>query len=572
MKICIIHGYKLDGTGSNIYVRNIANELVSRGHDLSIMCQERNADAIDFVNELFFLDKNNDSLILKAKKETGFKGHCRVFIPDLNGKLLVYVYDRYDDFSEVLTFQEAEKEKILDYTDRNIKALMTIIKAFPPDIIHANHAIMQPYIARRAFLDKKIPYIVTVHGSALNFSVRKSEFLHSFALEGLGSSKLVTCVSEYNARELTKYFISKGDKLEKKIKVLPVGIDINKFNIYSFKDESDKKNNILTLTGLLSEKIKLKDKGLDTCSKKALNAYLDSLSGIVPDENLINEYFNAHYNSYDAYCPDKDIKDIIAGIDFIKKDIILFTGKYLWTKGCQTLITALPYIFKRSADTEAIFIGFGQSRAIFESLLYCLSKGYKDLYLFLIQRHFKIDPGSGADTPEITKKFLEKLEKKGALDDFFKKAKELDFYDRVHFTGIMSHDELRHMMPLADVFVAPSIFTEAFGSVASEALACGVLPVITYDYGFKEVHDNIYKKLDEESLNKLPSLRLNEDFIDNLVKNIIAILDFHKRKDSDFRSKCHNIAGSSYSWAGITSEFENLYRYYLSNNFGQSFI
>ncbi|MCJ7471961.1 MAG: glycosyltransferase family 4 protein [Actinobacteria bacterium] len=567
MKICIIHGYKLDGTGSNIYVRNIANELVSRGHDLSIMCQDRNADVIDFVDELFFLDRNNESLLLKAKKKTGFKGSCRVFIPDLNGKLLVYVYDRYDDFPEVLTFQEAEKEKILDYTDRNIKALMTIIKAFPPDIIHTNHAIMQPYIARRALLDKKIPCIATVHGSALNFSVRKSEFLHSFASEGLGNSKIVICVSEYNARELVQYFISKGDKLEKKIKVLPVGIDINKFNIYGFKDDSDKKNNILKLMGLLREKIKLKDKGLDTGSKKALNAYLDSISGIVPDESLITEYFNAHYSSYDAYSPDKDIKDVLSSIDFIKKDIILFTGKYLWTKGCQTLITALPYIFKRSADTEVIFIGFGQSRAVFESLVYCLSKGYKDLFLFLAQRHFKIDPGSKADTPEITKKFLERLEKQDILNDFFLMAKELDFYNKVHFTGIMSHDELRYMMPLADVFVAPSIFTEAFGTVAAEALACGVLPVITYDYGFKEVRDNIYKKLDEESLHKLPLLRLNEDFIDNLAKNIISILDFPKRKDSDFRSKCHNIASSFYSWTGIAAEYENLYRYYLSNNF-----
>ena len=173
----------------------------------------------------------------------------------------------------------------------------------------------------------------------------------------------------------------------------------------------------------------------------------------------------------------------------------------------------------------------------------------------------------GRAVEALPEQFLERLEKQGILDDFFIKAKELDFYNKVHFTGIMSHDELRYMMPLADVFVAPSIFTEAFGTVAAEALACGVLPVLTYDYGFKEVRDNIYKKLDEESLHKLPLLRLNEDFIDNLAKNIISILDFHKRKDSDFRSKCHNIASSSYSWTGITSEYENLYRYYLSNNF-----
>ena len=40
MNICIVHGYRLNGTGSNIYVKNIARFLVRKGHNISIVCQE----------------------------------------------------------------------------------------------------------------------------------------------------------------------------------------------------------------------------------------------------------------------------------------------------------------------------------------------------------------------------------------------------------------------------------------------------------------------------------------------------------------------------------------------------
>ena len=44
------------------------------------------------------------------------------------------------------------------------------------------------------------------------------------------------------------------------------------------------------------------------------------------------------------------------------------------------------------------------------------------------------------------------------------------------FTGALEHRHLRHLLPLCDVAVVPSIFPEAFGMVAAEAAAAGVLP------------------------------------------------------------------------------------------------
>jgi len=55
------------------------------------------------------------------------------------------------------------------------------------------------------------------------------------------------------------------------------------------------------------------------------------------------------------------------------------------------------------------------------------------------------------------------------------------------FTGQLEHRHLRHLLPLCDVAVVPSIFPEAFGMVAAEAAAAGVLPVVSAHSGLAEV-------------------------------------------------------------------------------------
>ena len=55
------------------------------------------------------------------------------------------------------------------------------------------------------------------------------------------------------------------------------------------------------------------------------------------------------------------------------------------------------------------------------------------------------------------------------------------------FTGALEHRHLRHLLPLCDVAVVPSIFPEAFGMVAAEAASAGVLPVVSGHSGLAEV-------------------------------------------------------------------------------------
>jgi len=67
------------------------------------------------------------------------------------------------------------------------------------------------------------------------------------------------------------------------------------------------------------------------------------------------------------------------------------------------------------------------------------------------------------------------------------------------FTGPLEHRHLRHLLPLCDVAVVPSIFPEAFGMVAAEAAAAGVLPVVSAHSGLAEVAAGIGEEFSPEA-------------------------------------------------------------------------
>src|SRR5947208_7898040 len=67
------------------------------------------------------------------------------------------------------------------------------------------------------------------------------------------------------------------------------------------------------------------------------------------------------------------------------------------------------------------------------------------------------------------------------------------------FTGPLEHRHLRHLLPLCDVAVVPSIFPEAFGMVAAEAAAGGVLPVVSAHSGLAEVAAGIGQEVGPEA-------------------------------------------------------------------------
>jgi hypothetical protein len=95
MHLVLLHGYLLQGTGSNIYVANIAKAWRQQGHSVTVVCQDREAGSLPFVNEFVGPDQSLPEIPPAA-------GTIRVVTPDINDLLPVYVrvygqnYSRYD--------------------------------------------------------------------------------------------------------------------------------------------------------------------------------------------------------------------------------------------------------------------------------------------------------------------------------------------------------------------------------------------------------------------------------------------------------------------------------------------
>jgi len=127
--------------------------------------------------------------------------------------------------------------------------------------------------------------------------------------------------------------------------------------------------------------------------------------------------------------PDPDAAARLAGVD----RFVLYFGKLLFTKGVATLLEAWGRVAGQHPGHHLVVVGFGGDR--------------------------------------------------GAL--------EAEAGERVVFTGAMDHEQLSRLIPLADCTVVPSVLSEAFGMVAAEAAACGVIPVVAGHSGLAEVAEGL---------------------------------------------------------------------------------
>ena len=53
MRIHLWHGYLLGGTGSNVYTRALAREWSLAGHEVTVVCQERDPEQYDLAGARF---------------------------------------------------------------------------------------------------------------------------------------------------------------------------------------------------------------------------------------------------------------------------------------------------------------------------------------------------------------------------------------------------------------------------------------------------------------------------------------------------------------------------------------
>jgi glycosyltransferase involved in cell wall biosynthesis len=197
VRILILHGYLLRGTGSNIYNASLARALAGLGHEVHLLCQERHWDAPDGVT---------------------------VHNPDIGRVLPVYVADRYEGF-EAKPYPELTDAELDHYVDANVAA----VRAAPAcDVALANHLVMNPAILARGLPDGA-RFAVKVHGSALEYTVRphRDRFV-PYALEGVRAASSVLVGSRHTAESLWEV-LADEPTLPERTRLGPPGVDVHAF-------------------------------------------------------------------------------------------------------------------------------------------------------------------------------------------------------------------------------------------------------------------------------------------------------------------------------------------------------
>jgi glycosyltransferase involved in cell wall biosynthesis len=173
--------------------------------------------------------------------------------------------------------------------------------------------------------------------------------------------------------------------------------------------------------------------------------------------------------------------------DFFASDeaTVLYFGKLLYNKGVHLLLDAL-----RGLDARAVIVGFGDYRAELE-----------------------------ATAPP------------GTL-----------------FTGALEHRHLRHLLPLAEVAVVPSIFPEAFGMVAAEAAAAGCPPLVARHSGLQEIAEGLEAEYPPE-YRELTSFA-NGDVAD-LTRKLQRLLSLAPNERERLGGAARTAAVERWSWRSV---------------------
>ena len=517
MHLIIVHGYLLQGTGSNIYVANIARAWCRLGHGVTVICQDRQAQDLAFVDEYI---GPGDRMPERATEP----GRLRVIVPDIDELLPVFVYDHYAGY-RVKTIPEMTEPEIERYIDMTALSLRQVAEQ-GADRVLANHAIFGPVIARRALQDACIPYDVKIHGSAIEYVLAPYPEFIKYAREGLSGADKLFVGTKYMRDRVLQVFSpwDESGSLAAKIRVVPPGMDPEVFHLARAGDFDRDQDRFLEV---LKAKIRENPDG-----RKAPVVPVPAPSALSGED--LHRQLLAAAETYNQRAPDADLLERWPLLQE-QEPLILYVGKFLAAKGVGELLAAVPEVLKEIPQVRFIFVGFGSFREHLEGMHRALQQGHAADFAACARA------GEFVQTQSNSTQWFRHLSPRES--------------SRITITGYLDHKVLSELLPLASLVIVSSKMAEAFGMIAVESMAAGVLPLCSYHSGLREVIDEV--RLDLPDLGK--NMILDPDkFFDELPVRIVAALKFlYPNGFSDHYQRRHVAetlrpwAVTKYSWSSI---------------------
>lgn len=530
--ICILHGYLLEGSGSNLWTRSIIQSLCRDGETIHLVCQENHPERFDFIGEAYRynLDGSVETIL---RRDVAYAGRCVMHKPQIGNTLPVYVWDHYEEFSNVVPMVELPDEAINYYLDRNTEVVLQVAQNHKISVLHANHAVLMSVVAQRASRACSIPFAIMPHGSAIEYAVKKDERFFRLAMEAFRAARRIFVVGREMRQRVNTVFASIED-IDARMTELKLGVDTSLFE--PVRTEDREKN-----IGKLLEAISGIERGK---SQEMSDGMLAQLQSDMTLESMRSAIESASH--YSGKQPDRDLERKFRAVDWRGDKTLLFVGRLIASKGLQSIIAALPLIFDRHPDTRLIVVGHGPLREALEAFAYALERGERPLVHKIVKWGSALEGSEPKEFAQV-RCYYDALEESGQLDNYFHKAQQRMRSEKIIFTGYLTHRELRYLFPCCDLAIFPSVVAEAGPLVFLEALASGCFPLGTYFAGMAASIDSVAENLvsDDADLMRL-SADENRTVADITAKAPNALLLSDK-----YKMALRRIAEDNYDWKNV---------------------
>ncbi|MHC4550838.1 MAG: glycosyltransferase family 4 protein [Planctomycetota bacterium] len=508
MRIGILHGYELKGSGSNEYSRYLSRALARRGHEVHLLCREPHPEALPHVGRALAWDAAGRSRELFAREAEGV---CVVHRLPHGPVRPVYLTDK-QRHGDVKAFPDLTDDELATYHALAVDVVRAVLQSHPVDILHANHLVGQPSVAAAL----GVPFVVFPHGSSIEYTLKADERYRRHAAAALDASAGLICGSEEVLNRILALYPDRREALRAKAALVGVGVDTS---LFAPVPRGARRASVAHLAGTYG--------GKPPELRAELRARLLAGDG---------EALTAYRDAYDHNEPDADLEAQLAQIPWDEGQICLFVGSLTAGKGLQCLLAAFP----RLLPAHLVVVGSGAYREVLEALVHALATGNQRLFDHLVTHGFDLDrsglrggwEGMGG-----------RIEASPALAD------------HVHFLGRLNHARLRHLFPCADLAVFPSVVPEAYPLVLMEALANGVLPAVSDCSGFRDGLDALEPVLGRALVDRM---RLPVGRVDGMARQLQELLAEPPRGP-----ELRRVAVEHFDWDVRAEQMVRAYRRFL---------
>ena len=530
--IGILHGYLLEGSGSNLWTRSVVRCLCQQGKTVHLICQETHPQHYDFVSEAF---RYNAGTVQRTFRQTvPFEGRCILHKPILGDTLPVYVWDHYDEFSRVVPMIDLSTLEIEDYLYRNVQAVEQIIHTHGLKVLHANHAVLMSVVAQRVAAATGTPFAVMPHGSAIEYAVKRDERFMEMSREALRAADRIFLIGD-EMRERVNAVYGALPEIGEKLRQLHLGVDTALFTPIP---RQQREQNIAALLEQVAEV----PRGKAPAQSETL---LNCLTADLKLEELMKAIRTS--SEYKAKQPDTDLERKLRSIQWSTEKVLLFVGRIIRSKGIQSLLGALPLVLEKVPSARLVVVGHGPLREAMEVLLWALAEGNAGLVSRIVAWGEVLEGGEGGRFEELSA-FFQQLRDRGQLESYFVAASRHLTPDRVIFTGYLTHKELRYLFPCCDVAVFPSAVVEAGPLVFLESLSSSCFPAGTYFGGMKVSIDRVEQHISPAGAEYMKLSPRPDQTVADIAAKIPGALDVAER----YRDPLRKIALADYDWKSVS--------------------